>query len=524
MNSKKMIKNSIISFVAQVLSMILQFVNRRIFVMFLDIEYLGYQSVFGNVFSILSVAELGIGGIISFHLYREIVTDNKQEIGKLMYLYKWVYRIIAAVVTILGLMACVFVPYVVKDANRDISYLYVVYFLQLASTIAGYFLSYRRTIYAADQKEYKTVEIDLLTNVVVQVVQLVMLAIFRNYLLYLAIQLSTSLIANFIILYKTNRDYPYLKEKYTVTMEDIRKRNMIPDVRNFLVHKIAYAVYGGTDNIVISSICGIRYVALYGNYYILQKGVLGVFFYRLLNPFQATIGNIVYSDRNKDELWKQFEMFDVFSFFFASYICFGFLIFFQSAIQIWMGSTNYLLPDMFVIVCSLTIYLTSVWEIVYKYRSVFGDYRQDRNCMLLSAVLNVVISITLAYKLGVVGVQIGTFFAFLPVAYGRIRFVVGYYFKKSVRKYLTKHLLLFGVVLVESLVIYLIIREMPVTAWGLLQRVLVWIVVPSVVNILIYFRNPHFKNLCNYFGILFMMMIKIVRAHCQRVKSSKEDK
>ena len=49
--------------------------------MFLNIEYLGYQSVFGNVFSILSVAELGIGGIISFHLYREIVMDNKWEKG-----------------------------------------------------------------------------------------------------------------------------------------------------------------------------------------------------------------------------------------------------------------------------------------------------------------------------------------------------------------------------------------------------------------------------------------------------------
>ena len=127
-------------------------------------------------------------------------------------------------------------------------------------------------------------------------------------------------IANFLILCKTNQDYPYLKEKYAVTAEDIRKRNIIPDVRNFLVHRVAYAVYGGTDNIVISTICGIRYVALYGNYYILQKGVLNVFFYRLLNPVQAAIGNIIYSDRSKDELWKQFEMFDVFSFFFASYI------------------------------------------------------------------------------------------------------------------------------------------------------------------------------------------------------------
>ena len=503
MTSSKTLKNSIISVIGQILTLLLQFINRRVFVMFLDIEYLGYQSVFGNIFSILSVAELGIGGIISFHLYRELVTDNKREIGKLMYLYKWVYRIIAAVILVLGLGACVFVPYIVKDASKSVGYLYTVYFLQLASIVAGYFLSYRRTIYAADQKEYVTIEIDLFANIFVQVIQLSLLAIFKNYLLYLAIQLSTTLIANFIILLKSNRDYPYLKEKYTVTKEDIASRNMIPDVKNFIVHKISYAVYGGTDNIVISSICGVRDVALYGNYFILQKGVMNVLFYRLLNPVQAAIGNIVYADKKKDDLWNQFEMLDVFSFFFASYISAGFLVFFQPAISLWMGSDDYLLPFSFVAVYSLTIYLEAVWEIVYKYRSVFGDYRQDRNCMLLSAILNIVVSVVLAKPLGVTGVQIGTFVAFLPIAYGRIRFVVGHFFGQSVKKYLLKHAGLFAVVLVEGVIVYLLTRHMQMTASGILFRFLVWGTVPLAINLLIYFRDPHFKDMCGYFKNLF---------------------
>lgn len=512
MTSTKTLKNSIISVIGQILTLFLQFINRRVFVMFLDIEYLGYQSVFGNIFSILSVAELGIGGIISFHLYREIVTDNKQEIGKLMYLYKWIYRIIAVAVTLLGLIACVFVPYIVKDANRDVGYLYIVYFLQLASTVAGYFLSYRRTLYAADQKEYKTVEVDLYTNIIVQAVQLSMLAVFRNYLLYLVIQLSTGVIANIVILYKTNKEYPYLKEKYKVTREDIQKRNMIPDVKNFLVHKIAYAVYGGTDNIVISAICGIRNVALYGNYVVLKSGVLSVLFYRLLNPVQAAIGNIVYSDRDKEELWNQFEMFDVFSFFFASYISAGFLVFFQPAIQLWLGSDAYLLPYSFVAVFSLTVYLGAVWEIVYKYRCAFGDYRQDRNCMLVSAVLNIVISVALAGPLGVTGVQIGTLFAYLPIAYGRVRFVVKNYFGRSLRQYLLKHFILFGIVLIESAAVYLLTRSLPVSVLGIGIRFLVWAIVPLAINLLVYFRNPHFKDMCAYlrnlFGILTDKMKK----------------
>lgn len=511
MTSAKTLKNSIISVIGQIMTLLLQFINRRVFVMFLDIEYLGYQSVFGNIFSILSVAEMGIGGIISFHLYREIVTDNKEEIGKLMYLYKWVYRIIAAVVTVMGLAACIFVPYIVKDASKSIGYLYIVYFLQLASIVAGYFLSYRRTIYAADQKEYITVEIDLFSNIIVQIVQLTMLAVFKNYLLYLVIQLSTSVIANFIILYKTNKDYPYLKNKYKITKEDIDKRNMIPDVKNFLVHKIAYAIYGGTDNIVISAICGIKDVALYGNYFLIKTGVLNVLFYRLLNPVQAAIGNIVYSDRRKEDLWKQFEMFDVFSFFFASYISAGFIVFFQPAIQVWLGSTDYLLPYSFVIIYSLTVYLGAVWEIVYKYRSVFGDYRQDRNCMLVSAVLNIVISVTLAYQFGVTGVQIGTLFAYLPIAYGRIRFVVGNYFGKSVKKYILKHTGLFIVAAAEGIVVFFMTKDLPVTIVGIILRFVIWGIVPLTVNLLIYFKNPHFKDMFEYFKSLIKIFKNKVR-------------
>lgn len=204
-------------------------------------------------------------------------------------------------------------------------------------------------------------------------------------------------------------------------------------------------------------------------------------------------------------------MFDVFSYFFASYISAGFLVFFQPAIQVWLGGTEYLLPYSFVIAFSLTIYLLSVWEIVYKYRSVFGDYKQDRNCMLLSAILNIIVSVALAKPLGVTGVQIGTFVAFLPIAYGRIRFVVGGFFEQSVKKYLLKHAGLFAVVLAEGATVYLLTRHMPITVGGILLRFLVWGAVPLAINLLIYFRNPHFKDMCGHFKNLLNILLDKIK-------------
>ena len=496
-NTNKTVKNSLVSVIAQILTMLMSFINRRVFVIFLDIEFLGYQSLFGNVFILLSVAELGIGNIISFHLYKEIVENNQNEIGRLMYLYKWLYRIVATIVLISGIICSFFLPLFLKGATSSWEYIYLVFYLQLAGVVLGYFLSYKRTIFIAAQQEYKCIRIELLVNVGIQALQLVLLAIFRNYIVYLCLQLSISLISNFIISVRCNRQYPYLKGKYSVSREYLKQRNLFKDIRDFLIHRVAYAIYGGTDNIIISAVCGVRYVALYGNYVMVKNGVMQVLFYRLLNPVQATIGNIVYSGRPKEDLWKQFEMFDVFGFFFASYISLGFFVFYQPFIQIWMGK-EYLLSDTFVVLFSITIYLGAVWEMVYKYRSVFGDYKQDRNCMVLSAILNVAISIIGAKMYGIVGIQFGTLVAFLPIAYGRIRFVVKNYFGKSMLRYFTKHFLLLMVVAIEMLVTHIICNNLPISIIGMIARAGVWLIVPLVINSAVFLRNAHFHEMLQY--------------------------
>ena len=513
-NIEKTLHNSIVSVGAQCLAFLLQFINRRVFIIFLDIELLGYQTLFSNVFSLLSVTELGIGGAITFHLYREIVTHNEQEIGKLMYLYKQLYRIIAMVVLFGGLGCYFLLPYYVTRSTLSWSYLSLIYFLQLGSVVLGYFFSYRRAIYTTTQQEYKCAQIDLYVSIIVQVIQLILLALLHNYIIYLCLQLSTTLIANILITIRTNKEYPFLKLKYTVKKVDLVKRNIFSDIRNLFIHKIALAIYSGSDNIIISAFLGVRNVALYGNYVVVKNAVMNVFFYKLLNPLQATIGNIIYSEREKNELWNQFKTLDIFSFYFASYLGLGFLVFLQPFITLWMGE-EYLLSNAFVALFALTIYLMSDLEIVYKYRSVFGDYRQDRNCMIASAVLNVAISVSAAPFFDIEGIQFGTLVAFLPIAYGRIRLVVESVFGQSLSRYISKHLLLLVIFMLEGACCFWFTNELPITVIGILIRILVWIIVPMVICSLIYFRSPHFTQLLVY----LKSMISIVKS---KLKHSNE--
>ena len=64
-----------------------------------------YQiGLFSNILSMLSLAELGIGGAIGFALYKPLAEDNKEKITTLMQFYGKAYKIIGIVVAIFGLV------------------------------------------------------------------------------------------------------------------------------------------------------------------------------------------------------------------------------------------------------------------------------------------------------------------------------------------------------------------------------------------------------------------------------------
>lgn len=496
-NTKKTLKNGAAATIGQTISIILSIINRRLFILFLDIEFLGYQSLFGNIFSILAVADLGISNLFCYHLYRELENENEQEIGKLMYLYKTAYRTVAICVLVIGCILSFFLPYIVNNPSLSWDYIRKLYFLQLGNTVLGYFMVYRRTLYICDQKSFICVKIDAYVSVIIQVAQILALAVTRNYIIYLVVHLSTSVISNMIIARKTNRDYPYLKKKYAVSKEYFKEKNIFTDLRNAIIHKLTFSIYSGTDNIIISAFCGIRMVALYGNYYVISTSLTSLITKMVYEPFQATIGKIVYSGRKKEELWTQFEMLDFFSYIIASMCGLGMIIFYQFAIQIWMGKA-YLLPSSFVIAYSMTIFLSLDSEMIYRYRAAFGEFSRDRNFMILSTILNIVLSIALTKKIGITGVQIGTLVAFLPISYGRIKFVVEHYFEKQIHAFMLKRGLRILIFCLEGYIVYFITSELAISVLGFIERGIICLIIIGGINSIIFFKNPNYRLMLGY--------------------------
>lgn len=85
------IRNMKFALVGQIMGILIGFVSRKVFVMFLSTEYLGLNGLFSNILSMLALAELGVGTAIVYSLYKPIAKGDFEEIKSLMRLYKNIY-------------------------------------------------------------------------------------------------------------------------------------------------------------------------------------------------------------------------------------------------------------------------------------------------------------------------------------------------------------------------------------------------------------------------------------------------
>lgn len=139
MRAEKLLKNSITGIILQVVSILISFISRKLFLYFLGIEYVGANGLFSNVLSLLSISELGFSSAITYHLYKPLKDNDQSAIASLMHFYRQVYRIIALFITIMGIIVSFFLPYIVGETSFNQSFLKLIYFLFLFQTVSSYF-------------------------------------------------------------------------------------------------------------------------------------------------------------------------------------------------------------------------------------------------------------------------------------------------------------------------------------------------------------------------------------------------
>ena len=116
MRTKNAIRNLIVAWGGQLTFLLCTFLSRSIFVKILSAEYLGISGLFGNILSMLSLVDLGIGVSIAFYLYEPLAKNDEKKVCQLMNYFRKMYITIGIIVFVLGVSITPFLGWFINAA------------------------------------------------------------------------------------------------------------------------------------------------------------------------------------------------------------------------------------------------------------------------------------------------------------------------------------------------------------------------------------------------------------------------
>lgn len=107
-------RNIVFGVLNKAIMMLCPFIIRSIIVYSLNSEYLGLDSLFVSILTVLSLSEMGFSTAIVYHMYKPVAEGDIDSVNALLNFYKKAYRYIGICILLIGILITPFLPYLIK--------------------------------------------------------------------------------------------------------------------------------------------------------------------------------------------------------------------------------------------------------------------------------------------------------------------------------------------------------------------------------------------------------------------------
>lgn len=467
------------------ISLAMPFINRTVFIYILGAEYLGLNSLFASILQMLSLAELGVGGVIVYHMYEPIARNDRAAICALLNLYRRIYRIIGTAILVVGLCLIPFLPQLIHgDVPADVN-LYVIYGLYLINTVISYwFFIYKASIPNAFQRADLVSNIATLVQIVQAVAQIAVVYFMQSYYAYLIVMPLATLLNNFLIAYVVGRYYPQFHCAGKVAPEIVRDIKI--KVAGMMIHRVCGTTRNSLDSICLASFVGLVITGIYNNYYYVIASVTS-FFAIFSTAVVAGVGNsIVLYDTEKN--YQDMRRINFLYMLLAGWSSVFLLLLYQPFMQIWVGE-DMMLPFGMAVLFMLYFYVLKMGDIRALFVDAAGLWWEQRWRAIAETIANLVLNIALGLYFGVWGIVIATLISLFCINFcWGSRIVFDCYFKNGkAGEYYRDHAIYFVVMSVVVSICYAIGSAFELNVYfAFAYRFIVAFIVPPVLFYLCY--------------------------------------
>ena len=488
------IRNVVLGLTAQGLYLLLNFICRTILIWKLGRQVLAINGLYSNILSLLSIAELGIGNIFLFSLYKPLAENDTDKVNQIIHYYKKLYNAIALIVLIIGLCVMPFLKYLISsDITISLKNLNLYYIVFLANSVFSYLLVYKRSLINADQKNYIIKICGIIFDTLLYTLQIAFLFWFKSYLVYLITSCVVTLLQNITINIIADHKYPYIKQKPFKPIEQAEKSNIKRNIVNTFFYKIGNVILNNTDAILISTIVSTLEVGYYSNYNMVINALNGLINIIVMAIF-ASVGNLATENDAKKSL-KIFNVMTSTFIYIAMFCSLCLIACFNDFITIWIGA-EYLLDIKTVVVIAVTFYINTAVSSISMFRENYGLFKEVKWLMISAAIINIGLSIWFGKLWGMFGILLATIVSKLFTTLS-IEPLILYknVFKVNPAKYYIKQILFFAAYCGLTLLILYLNHFIPAKFIFLLVKVAIIFIAVSGCFVLFFFKTDEFKYL-----------------------------
>lgn len=473
-------KNVLTGLINKVILLLLSFISRKIFISFIGVEYLGINSLFANILTILSLADMGFGIAMSYSYYRPLANKDENTLAALVQFYKKIYNIIALAITAVGVCLIPFLKYIVNTESK-IDHLYIYYLIALSNTVISYLFVYKSSMISADQKSYLVNKIQLWVNFSKTIVQMACVIVFKNYLIYAILDVLATLANNLVVSHFADKLYPFINNKNIKTLDPISKRNIYSNLKSVFLYKFSASIMSGTDSIIMSTIVGTAIVGMYTNYLTLTSQITS-FVQIVFSSFTASIGNLIIEDKDQKN-YQVFRVMQMVSHIMSGIIAVCLLSLANEFIILWLGP-EFNMGELMAIAITANTYFTISLQPIWSYREATGLYNKTKYVMVITAFVNIVLSIIMGFAMGAPGIIMATVISRLLTYFWYEPYLVyKLYFQHSPSEYYYDYVISIALIVISYELSENIYSMVPFSGW------LAWIVhaiIAGAITLLLY--------------------------------------
>ncbi len=398
--------STVSSLLYQIVTIICGFILPRIFLTAYGSAANGLVSSITQFLQIISFLEFGVGAVVQSALYKPLEERDWESTSKVMASAQKFFRNLARILLVYVLILMLIYPLLIK---KDFGWLYTaVLILSISISNFGqyYFGVSDALLLTADQRGYIQYSVQTLTVLLNTAACMGLISCGAGIHL-------VKLISSLIYLLRPLIFHYYVKRHYKIDRSIKYSEEPIPQKWSGMAQHISAVVLGATDMVVLTLFSTLSNVSIYSVYYLVVDGVTKLFL-SLTHSVRALLGKL-WAKEDYDALeqvfaWVEWSIHTGTVFIFGCTVVL--LVPFVSVYTNGIEDVNYIQPLFALLLCIANA--GHCLRLPYNMMILAGGhFRQTQDCHIITATLNIVISVAAVITHGLIGVAFGTLIAML---------------------------------------------------------------------------------------------------------------